>query len=123
MEKNKDEEKKRKRKEYQSKFKQPSIRYTLDEFKIITKKAALINLDITNYIKESSLQDKLINTKKHNEDYQLILKELKKIGTNINQITMKINATKNLTKEEKERLFTLLEDLKKMIFKDILFKK
>lgn len=108
---------------YEKKFERVNVRYLKTEYELLEKKAAQIKLDVTNFVKKSSLKNEVINDKIYNDDYKLILKELKKIGTNINQITMKINATKNLSSDEKERLFSLLNELKKVIFKDILFKK
>lgn len=51
---------------------------------------------------------------------QEIRNHLNKIGTNINQITIKLNLLKEFSSEDKEALFNEMEELKNLIYTKIL---
>ena len=65
-----------------------TIRLTKAEKKLIQKKAQKAKLSITDFLVSASLRTEIHVA----EDIKPLLIELKRIGNNINQITMKINA-------------------------------
>ena len=65
-----------------------TIRVTAGEKDAITQKAAKARMSITDYIVASSQLTQIHVT----EDTRPLVTELKRIGNNLNQISMKINA-------------------------------
>lgn len=65
-----------------------TIRLTKAEKEMIKKKAKKAQLSITDFLVATSLRTEIHAA----EDIKPLLIELKRIGNNINQITMKINA-------------------------------
>ena len=65
-----------------------TIRLTKAEKEMIQKKAKKAQLSITDFLVATSLRTEIHVA----EDVKPLLIELKRIGNNINQITMKINA-------------------------------
>lgn len=65
-----------------------TIRLTEKEKTVIQKKARKAKLSITDFLVSASLRTEIHVA----EDIKPMLIELKRIGNNINQITMKINA-------------------------------
>ena len=65
-----------------------TIRVTAGEKDAITQKAAKARMSITDYIVASSQLTEIRVT----EDTRPLVTELKRIGNNLNQISMKINA-------------------------------
>ena len=80
----KGEEKMRKYKE----IKRKEIIYELDEWELIKKWAARFNITTSEYIRQSSLTDKITVSKIPGEWAELI-NVLRRIGVNINQLTKK----------------------------------
>ena len=65
-----------------------TVRLTAAEKDAITRKAAKARMSLTDYIVASSLLTEIHVA----EDTRPLLTELKRIGNNLNQISMKINA-------------------------------
>lgn len=65
-----------------------TIRLTKTEKEMIQKKAKKAQLSVTDFLVTTTLHTEIHVT----EDVKPLLIELKRIGNNINQITMKINA-------------------------------
>ena len=65
-----------------------TIRLTEKEKILIQKKAAKAKMSVTDFLVTTSLQTEIHVA----EDVKPLLIEMKRIGNNINQITMKINA-------------------------------
>ena len=65
-----------------------TIRVTAGEKDAITRKAAKARMSVTDYIVASSVLTEIHVA----EDTRPLLIELKRIGSNLNQISMKINA-------------------------------
>lgn len=65
-----------------------TVRLTEKEKTLIQKKAAKAKMSITDFLVATSLQTEIHVA----EDIKPLLIELKRIGNNINQITMKINS-------------------------------
>lgn len=65
-----------------------TIRLTKAEKEIIKKKAIKAQLSVTDFLVATSLRTEIHVA----EDIKPLLIEMKRIGNNINQITMKINA-------------------------------
>ena len=83
-------------------IKRYSLRMTEDEYEQIKNKAFESRLSMNDYIKKSA-RDKVIIVVEGLRDLTI---EIKRIGTNINQITKHLNAGNNLTVEEKEILLS-----------------
>ena len=77
------------------------------EYNEIKNKAFESHLSMNDYIKKSA-RDKVIIVVEGLRDLTI---EIKRIGTNINQITKNVNASNNLTEKEKE---ILLQEVKKL---------
>lgn len=79
-----------------------SLRMSEQEYNEIKNKAFESHLSMNDYIKKSA-RDKVIIVVEGLRDLTI---EIKRIGTNINQIAKSINAGNNLTAEEKEILLS-----------------
>ena len=106
----KGEEKKRKNKE----IKRKEVIYELDEWELIKKWAARFNITTSEYIRQSSLTDK-ITVNKAPREWVMLINELSRIGNNINQLAKKANEINSIyagdyekIKEETERLCRML---------------
>lgn len=65
-----------------------TIRVTPSEKDTILRKAAQADMTLTDYLVTSALSAEILVA----EDTKPLISELKRIGTNLNQIAMKINA-------------------------------
>ena len=83
-------------------IKRYSLRMTEDEYEQIKSKAFESHLSMNEYIKKSA-RGKVIIVVEGLRDLTI---EIKRIGTNINQIAKNINAGNNLTEIEKEILLS-----------------
>ncbi len=86
-----------------------TVRLSLEEREKIQKKADKANRKITTYIRETAL-DKTLHEKPPDEFYR-ILWNLDKIGTNINQIAMKVNTYNYLDEKELKKAISDLEKI------------
>lgn len=95
-------------------IKKITIRVTKDEAKEISRKAMECYLTQNEYIKSSALNKEIIVNEKINErlnGLKELTLEIKRIGTNINQISKHLNAGNKLTDNEKIYLFEGLEKI------------
>ena len=125
--KKKEEEKERNWKEINQKFKIIKARLSIEE-----KKDFELLFIKSNELYESSFIKKCIffggadykNAEELNkrllESNLEIKTQLKKIGTNINQITIKLNLLKEFSIEDKKELLKEIEELKLLIYDKIL---
>ena len=95
-------------------IKRKEVIYELDEWELIKKWAARFNITTSEYIRQSSLTDK-ITVNKAPREWVMLINELSRIGNNINQLAKKANEINSIyagdyekTKEETERLCRML---------------
>lgn len=88
----------------------PAVRCSENEYEQIRQKADALDLSVSEYIRSVALSHELKAVKKSETfDPQLII-QLRKIGTNLNQQTKKLNIFGNLDRDHK-RVWLKLEGL------------
>ena len=95
-------------------IKRNEVIYELDEWELIKKWAARFNITTSEYIRQSSLTDK-ITVSKATGEWGLIINELKKIGNNINQLTKKANEINSIYAADYEKIKEETESLCRML--------
>lgn len=93
------QEKKDKYKEYEKKYTKKTIKFLVEDYKLIEKKLQLSGLDFSNYTKHILLKSEVIKVESQplvNDD---IYTYIKSISNNINQITKTIHTSIALNNE------------------------
>ena len=106
----KGEEKMRKYKE----IKRKEVIYELDEWELIKKWAARFNITTSEYIRQSSLTDK-ITVSKAPKEWVMLINELSRIGNNINQLAKKANEINSIYAGDYEKMREEYETLCRML--------
>lgn len=97
----------------ETKSKRITVRFTLDEYNVLAKKAKVAGLEESVYARDAILKGKVIQK---NTVSPLILAQLGKVGNNLNQITKRINSNAhNPSLIEKDNV--VLKDIKDAIHK------
>ena len=84
-------------------IKRKEVIYELDEWELIKKWAARFNITTSEYIRQATLTDK-ITVYKSKENWAVLINELKRIGTNINQLAHKANELNSIYAADYERM-------------------
>ena len=84
-------------------IKRKEVIYELDEWEFIKKWAARFNITTSEYIRQATLTDKVTVSKVPGE-WTVLINELKKIGTNINQLAIKANEINSIYAADYKRL-------------------
>ena len=84
-------------------IKRKEVIYELDEWELIKKWAARFNITTSEYIRQATLTDKVMVSKVPGE-WTVLINELKKIGTNINQKEKKANEINSIYAADYERM-------------------
>ena len=84
-------------------IKRKEVIYELDEWELIKKWAARFNITTSEYIRQATLTDKVTVSKVPGE-WTVLINELKKIGTNINQLAKKANEINSIYAADYERM-------------------
>ena len=84
-------------------IKRKEVIYELDEWELIKKWAARFNITTSEYIRQATLTDKVTVNKVPGE-WTVLINELKKIGTNINQLAKKANEISSIYAADYERM-------------------
>lgn len=88
-----------------------TIRLTLKERQILQERADKSNRKITTYIRETSL-GKTLHEKPPDEFFKALW-DLDKIGTNLNQVAIKVNTYNYLDEKELKRIILELDNITK----------
>ena len=83
--------------------KRKEIVFELEEWALIEAWAAKFKITTTEYIKQATLTDK-ITISKSGENNAVLLNALKKIGTNINQLSKKANEINSIYAGDYEKM-------------------
>ena len=99
--------KKKKRKESnRDRTQQFHLRLLDEEMELLEQKAKSFNLSRSDYLRSMSVWGRAkTQSRLTDEQFRLLIKELNKIGININQIARRVNETRNASRED----FDLLE--------------
>ena len=84
-------------------IKRKEVIYELDEWELIKKWAARFNITTSEYIRQATLTDKVTVSKVPGE-WTVLINELKKIGTNINQLAKKANEINSIYAADYEKM-------------------
>ncbi len=94
------------------------VRFTKSGMKTLNERAKLLNVSVSEYVRRSTLQKKIFDFKFIRE----LTRELRKIGTNLNQLTYKANAGEitvvNL-KETKDEIAGIYKELRNLFRKNL----
>ena len=90
------------KKKYKRKGHRKEVLFKADEWEIVKAKAAKMNLSTTRYIVKMSLSDNFMPQDIF--DFAKLIKQLSKIGTNINQLARKANTINNIYAEDYEHM-------------------
>ena len=89
-------------KKYKRKGHRKEVLFKDDEWEVVKSKAAKMNLSTTRYIVKVSLSDNY--APKEFFDVAELIRQLSRIGTNINQIARKANTINNIYAEDYEQM-------------------
>ncbi len=95
-------------------IKRKEVIYELDEWELIKKWAARFNITTSEYIRQATLTDKVTVSKVPGE-WTVLINELKRIGTNINQLAKKANALNSIYAADYEKMKGETERLCRML--------
>ncbi len=95
-------------------IKRKEVIYELEEWELIKKWAARFDISTSEYIRQASLTDK-ITMYKSNENQAVLINELKRIGTNINQLARKANELNSIYAADYERMEENYSNLCRML--------
>lgn len=79
----------------------PGFRADDNELKVLNQKAFEAGMNTSDYLRASAFNKKIIVIK-NGEDFKELIKELKKIGNNINQLTTMCHQGKIVVVQEKD---------------------
>jgi len=96
------------------KVKRKEIVFELEEWALIEAWAAKFKITTTEYIKQATLTDK-ITISKSDESNAVLLNALKKIGTNINQLSKKTNEINSIYAGDYEKMREEYQTLCRML--------
>ena len=94
--------------------KRKEIVFELEEWALIEAWAAKFKITTTEYIKQATLTDK-ITISKSDESNAVLLNALKKIGTNINQLSKKANEINSIYAGDYEKMREEYQTLCRML--------
>ena len=94
--------------------KRKEIVFELEEWALIEAWAAKFKITTTEYIKQATLTDK-ITISKSDESNAVLLNALKKIGTNINQLSKKTNEINSIYAGDYEKMREEYQTLCRML--------
>lgn len=96
------ETKQKQEKKYKRNGHRKEVLFKDDEWEIVKEKAAKMNLSTTRYIVKMSLSDNFMPQDIYG--FAGLIKQLSKIGININQLARKANTINNIYAEDYERM-------------------
>ena len=91
------------------------IRVTPIEYKAIKKKTEKSGLSMSEFIRRSVMGETIVSAPP--ADFILLIREIKRVGTNLNQITQKLDAHENVHKLEFEKCSNELSETVKMLYR------
>ena len=94
--------------------KRKEIVFELEEWALIEAWAAKFKITTTEYIKQATLTDK-VTISKSDESNAVLLNALKKIGTNINQLSKKANEINSIYAGDYEKMREEYQTLCRML--------
>ncbi len=92
-----------------------TVNFTPEEFKKAKEKADRLNMGFAEYLRTSAVR---LKVQEPSRDYSKVLSQLGKIGSNLNQITKKVNQAGKASEKDKEalnKLYLKFEQVKKLL--------
>ena len=93
-------------------YKSILINYNMDDYNKLIEISSKYDLNLTSYIRQSTLTEKELKGKFVELDYKKFFVELNRVGVNINQISKRVNYQIDSFKDEETlKVLTEIKDL------------
>lgn len=91
------------------------FRVTPSEYKAIKKNTEKSGLSLSEYIRRSVLGEKIVSAPP--ADFILLIREVKKVGNNLNQVTQKLNTQGKVHMLELEKCSNEISETVRMLYR------
>lgn len=91
------------------------LRVTPSEFKVIKKNSEKACLNISEYIRRTVMGEKIVSAPP--ADFILLIREIKRVGNDLNQVNQKLNTQGTVHTLELERCSNEISETVKMLYR------